>query len=54
MKWRSADPARPASKKAAPVATVRSQSRVVKLAARPARTPEQEIPLDDTGTFGKF
>jgi methyl-accepting chemotaxis protein/methyl-accepting chemotaxis protein-1 (serine sensor receptor) len=48
---------RPAAKKkaAAPAASpARLQSKVVKLAPRPARTAEQEIPFEDTGTFGKF
>jgi methyl-accepting chemotaxis protein/methyl-accepting chemotaxis protein-1 (serine sensor receptor) len=46
---------RPAVKKKAAVASAaRSQSKVVKLAPRPARTAEQEIPFEDTGTFGKF
>ena len=52
--------ARPATRKkaAAPApAAARPQARVAKVAtfaARPPRTAEQEIPFEDTGTFGKF
>jgi hypothetical protein len=32
----------------------RPEAKVVTLAPRPARTAEQEIPFEDTGTYGKF
>ena len=46
---------RPAArKKATAPAPARPQAKVAKFASRPVRTAEQEIPFEDTGTFGKF
>ena len=46
---------RPAArKKATAPAPARPQAKVTKFASRPVRTAEQEIPFEDTGTFGKF
>ena len=34
--------------------SAKPQAKVAKVTSRPVRTPEQEIPFEDTGTFGKF
>jgi methyl-accepting chemotaxis protein len=44
----------PAMRRAAPRATRPAPGKVVKMAARSVRTADDEIPMDDTGTYGKF
>jgi ABC-type transporter Mla subunit MlaD len=47
-------PATQPSAKAKATTTPRRQSKVVKMARTTSRTAEQEIPFEDTGTFGTF
>ena len=42
------------AKAAAPREAQSGRAKVMKMAARPARSAEDELPLGDTGTYGRF